>query len=154
MIGINVLKKMLHKELGKSKYLEYAAYIKNNIRESKRDTTEIFNDIYVTLCEKKAEELAQAQEHLNQSMFEVFKIGKNYLGAFFIYIAAFALLAEYTIQMVAVPCMVLLSALFLMKTYEFLVNKFCYVDARMVLIFRAALERALRDRKRKEKLVE
>lgn len=151
---INVLKGMLKQELGRKKYSEYAAYIKKNVKESKRDTTEIFNDIYVTLREKEAEELVLVQENLNRSMLEVFKIGKNYLGAFLIYLVAFALLAEYTIQMVAVPAMMLLSFVFLIKTYEFLVNKFCYVDARMVLIFRAALERVLIERRRKTKLTE
>ncbi len=151
---INVLKKMLRQELGRAKYSEYAACIKKNIKESKRDMTEIFNDIYQVLREKEIKELAQAQEHLNRSMFEVFKIGRNYLGAFFIYLVAFVLLAEYAIQIVAVPCMILLSGLFLMKTYEFLVNKFCYVDARMVLIFRAALEQAIVEQRQKEKIMD
>ena len=115
----NVLKKMLRQELGRQKYAEYAACIKNNLRESRRDMTEIFDDIYRILKEKEAEELAAAQENLNSSMLVVFKIGKNYLGAFLIYLVAFAILAEYTIQMVAVPAMVILSALFLVKTYEF-----------------------------------
>lgn len=151
---INVLKKMLRQELGRAKYSEYAACIKKNIKESKRDMTEIFNDIYQVLREKEIKELAQAQEHLNRSMFEVFKIGRNYLGAFLIYLVAFVLLAEYAIQIVAVPCMILLSGLFLMKTYEFLVNKFCYVDARMVLIFRAALEQAIVEQRQKEKIMD
>lgn len=151
---INVLKKMLRQELGRAKYSEYAARIKKNIKESKRDMTEIFNDIYQVLREKEIKELAQAQEHLNRSMFEVFKIGRNYLGAFLIYLVAFVLLAEYAIQIVAVPCMILLSGLFLMKTYEFLVNKFCYVDARMVLIFRAALEQAIVEQRQKEKIMD
>ena len=148
---VNVLKKMLQQELGKRKYSEYAAHIRKNLKESKRDTTEVFNDIYMTLREKEAEELAQAQHHLNNSMLMVFKIGKNYLGAFLIYIVAFTLLAEYTVQMVAVPAMLLLSILFLVKTYEFVVNKFCYIDARMVLIFRAALERVLLEQRRNMK---
>lgn len=150
----NVLKKMLRQELGRQKYSEYAACIKNNLKESKRDTTEVFNDIYLTLKEKEAEELAQAQRNLNSSMLVVFKIGKNYLGAFLIYLVAFAILAEYAIQMVAVPAMLLLSLLFLIKTCEFVVNKFCYVDARMVLIFRAALEQVLGEQRRKGKITE
>ena len=81
---VNVLKNMLKKELGRDKYSVYATCIKNNIKEAKRDTSEIYNDIYGTLCEKEAQELKVVQEHLNNSMFEVFKIGKNYLWAFLI----------------------------------------------------------------------
>ena len=151
---VNVLKDMLKKELGRDKYSVYAACIRNNIKEAKKDTSEIYNDIYGTLCEKEAQELKVVQEHLNNSMFEVFKIGKNYLWAFLIYLVAFAFLAEYTVQMVAVPAMVLLSLVFLAKTYEFLVNKFCYVDARMVLIFRAALENVMLEQQKKRNLTE
>ena len=150
----NVLKKMLRQELGKQKYQEYAACIKSNIKESKKDTSEIFNDIYAVLQEKEAEELQKVQEHLNTSLLTTFEIGRHYFGAVVVYLVAFALLGAYVIQMVAIPTMLFISALFLVKTYEFLVNKFCYIDARMVLIFRAALERVLIEQRRRGKLTE
>ena len=151
---INVLKKMLRQELGKQKYSEYAEFIKNNIRQSKRDTSEIYDGIYAQLREKEAEELAKVQENLNATLLASFKIGKEYLGTFLVYMIAFSVLGAYAIQLVAVPAILLLSVLFLLKTFEYLVNKFCYVDARMVLIFRAALERVLLEQKRKEKIAE
>jgi len=151
---INVLKKMLRQELGTQKYSEYADSIKNNIKQSARDTSEIFNGIYAQLREKEAEELEKVQENLNASLLASFKIGKEYLGTFLVYVIAFFILGTYTVQLVAVPGILLLSVLFLLKTYEYVVNKFCYVDARMVLIFRAALERVLLEQGRKIKPTE
>ena len=151
---VNVLKKMLKRELGNQKYREYALFIKNNIRESKRDNSQIYNEIYATLQERELEELDEMQEHMNRSLLEAFQIGRNYFGTFVVYLIAFALLGAYTIQMVAVPTILFIRVLFLLKTYEFLVNKFCYVDARMVLILRAALERTLSEQKRKGKMSE
>jgi len=146
---LNVLKNMLRRELGKKQYSEYATYIKENIRETRRDSSEIFNDLCVRLREKELVELACLKETLEEALLASFQISKNYVGIVVVYAGAFILLAEYAVQMAAIPAMILLSLIFLFKTYEFLVNKFCYIDARMVLILRAALERVLQDRKQK-----
>ena len=40
---------------------------------------------------------------------------------------------------------------FLVKTYEFLVNKFCYVDAHLVLIYKSVLDKIRMERRRSVK---
>ena len=81
------------------------------------------------------------------SMFNAFQISRNYMGAFIAYLIAFGVMGSYAIQMVAIPGMLVISALFLVKTYEFVVNKFCYIDAHMVLIYKSVLEKILKERK-------
>ena len=143
----NVLKKTLKKEFGYQKYTQYATSIRKGIRESKAYSTDIFNDIYNMVKEKNEEDLNQMQERLNSSLLDAFHISKNYMGAFIAYLIAFSIMGSYAIEMVAVPGMLFISALFLIKTYEFVVNKFCYIDAHMVLIYKSVLERVLKERK-------
>lgn len=137
----NVLKKTLRSEFGQAKYEQYAKSIKQNIREAKTDNSEIFNDLYQTLRKKDEKRLEEMRERLNESLMNAFYVNKNYIGAFVAYLAAFVIIASFVIQMYAIPLLLFISAMFLVKTYEFLVNKFCYVDAHMVLIYKAVLDK-------------
>ena len=137
----NVLKKTLQRELGRIKYEQYARSIKQNIREAKTDNAEIFNDLYEFLCKRDEKNLEEMQERLNNSLLDAFQVSKTYLWAFLAYLAAFVIIGSYVIQMYAVPLLLFISAMFLVKTYEFLVNKFCYVDAHLILIFKAVLDK-------------
>ena len=143
----NILKKTLKKEFGYEKYTMYADFIRQGLRESKSRNSEVFNDIYGAIKEKDEEALQEMQERLNESLLSAFHVGRNYLVSCLAYLVAFVLIASYAIQMVAIPGILFISALFLVKTYEFLVNKFCYIDAHMVLIYKAVLDRVLRERR-------
>ena len=144
----NVLKKTLRSEFGRVKYEEYARSIKQNIREAKTDNAEIFNDLYAMLKTEDEKRLEEMQERLNTSLLDAFRVSRTYLWAFVAYLAAFVIIASYVIQMYAVPLLLFISAMFLVKTYEFLVNKFCYVDAHMVLIYKAVLDKIRVERNR------
>ena len=144
---LNVLKKTLRKEFGYQKYQQYADSIKQGIRESGAYSAEIFNDIYKNIKEKDDETLKAMLERLNESMLSSFQIGRNYLSVFLIYLGAFFVVASYAIQIVAIPGLVVMSVLFLIKTYEYVVNKFCYIDAHMVLIYKSVLDKILKERK-------
>ena len=72
------------------------------------------------------------QERLNTSLFDAFQVSRTYLWAFVAYLAAFVIICSYVIQMYAIPLLFIISGGFLVKTYEFLVNKFCYVDAHIL----------------------
>ncbi len=143
----NVLKRTLLSEFGQKKYEQYAKSIKQNIREAKTDNSEIFNDLYETFRNRDEKKLEEMQERLNMSLLNAFQVNRNYIGAFLAYLAAFVIIASCVAQMYAVPLLLFISIAFLVKTYEFLVNKFCYVDAHLVLIYKAVLERIRREHK-------
>ena len=94
--------------------------------------------------------LPEGFEELNESLMDAFYINKNYLMAFLAYLAAFSVIGSFVVQMYAIPLLFFISGLFLIKTYEFLVNKFCYVDAHLVLIYKAVLERVWEEMKTAE----
>lgn len=143
----NVLKRTLRSEFGQSKYNQYAKSIKQNIREAKTDNSEIFNDLYEMLKKRDEKHLEEMQERLNTSLLDAFYVSRMYLWAFVAYLAAFVVIGSCVIQKYAVPLLVFISAMFLVKTYEFLVNKFCYVDAHMVLIYKAVLDKIRAERR-------
>ena len=144
---MNVLKKTLRKEFGHQKYQQYAVSIKKGIKESKAYNTEIFDDIYSMIKGKDESVLLQMQERLNVSLLNSFQIGKNYLSAFLIYLIGFFIVASYAVPVIAYPGLLVMSLLFLLKTYEYVVNKFCYIDAHMVLIYKSVLDKVLQERK-------
>ena len=148
----NVLKKMLKKELGNEKYSVYASTIKQNIKGSKHDNSAIFNEIYAELDKLGSEKLLKMQEGLETSLLSSFQISRGYWGVLLVYFIAFGILGFYVIQKVAVPAMIFLSIAFLVKTLEFLINRFCYVDIHLVLIFKAALEKRLKERNKNGEL--
>lgn len=146
-ILFNVLKKTLKNEFGRVKYEEYARFIKQNIKEAKTDNSKIFNDLYEILQQKNEKSLKEMQERLNTSLLDAFQVSRTYLWAFVAYLAAFVVICSYVIQMYAIPLLLFISIAFLVKTYEFLVNKFCYVDAHLVLIYKSVLDKIFRERK-------
>jgi len=137
----NILKKTLRREFGQEKYAQYARSIKQNIREAKNDNSEIFNDLYANLKSRDAKHLEEMQVRLNESLLDAFRVSRIYLWAFVAYLTAFVIICSCVIQKYAVPLLLVISIAFLVKTYEFLVNKFCYVDAHMVLIYKAVLDK-------------
>jgi len=144
----NILKKTLRKEFGQKKYEQYAKSIKQNIREAKTDNSEIFNDLYEMLRQKDEELLEEMQERLNVSLLDAFQVSRMYLWAFAAYLTAFFVIAGCVIQKFAIPLLLFISVMFLVKTYEFLVNKFCYVDAHLVLIYKSVLDKIRMERRR------
>ena len=143
----NVLKKTLRSEFGRAKYEEYARSIKQNIREAKTDNSEIFDDLYEILKQKNEKSLEEMQERLNTSLLDAFQVSRTYFWVFAAYLAAFFVICSYVIQLYAIPLLIFISIAFLVKTYEFLVNKFCYVDAHLVLIYKSVLDKIFREKK-------
>ena len=143
----NVLKKTLRSEFGRAKYEAYARSIKQNIREAKTDNSEIFDDLYEILKQKNEKSLEEMQERLNTSLLDAFQVSRTYFWVFAAYLAAFFVICSYVIQLYAIPLLIFISIAFLVKTYEFLVNKFCYVDAHLVLIYKSVLDKIFREKK-------
>jgi hypothetical protein len=81
---------------------------------------------------------------LNDTMLIAFRISKNFFFAFLVYLgASIFLIASELHPMVTAGALVLMNMCFVYKTYEFLANKFCYVDAQIVLVYKAVLDSIL-----------
>jgi predicted house-cleaning noncanonical NTP pyrophosphatase (MazG superfamily) len=145
----NVFKRLIRKEFGINKYNQYVGSYYRRMRERNYDyrnlqNEEIFEDIYESLKDKDIESLKKMFERLTEAMLLVVKISKTYLSILLVFIAAcIFIITRELIPTVTISSIVLMSACFLYKTYEYVANKFCYIDARIVIVYKSVLDQLL-----------
>lgn len=140
----NVFRKLIRKELGEANYYRYSSYIKKNINNRMNDSQIIFNDMYEKLKCRDLNSLSKMNSRLNDTMLLAFRISKNYGFAFLFYLMAtvYLLLRSMSPELTAIS-IILVNICFLYKTYEFISNKFCYIDAQLILVYKAVLDRII-----------
>ena len=110
----SVLGKLIQREFGKERYACYADKLK------RKQSMDVFCDIYEKLSHSSEEELDLALKGLLDTVQQSIGISRN-----FIYIVTgFAVTA---------------GLIFLYKTCEFVKNRYCDRDIRIVLIYKIAL---------------
>lgn len=136
----SVLGKLICKELGKEKYRDYF----DSLEE--RDTTEVFCDIYMELREKDDEALNGMLIRLLETVHVSIRISRRFIFTLCIYIltmgAMFFLLPPNVIMFAA---MALATGCLLYKVAEFIINRYCDKDIRMVLIYKSVLFHLMQD---------
>lgn len=146
----NVFRKLISKELGEVNYRRYSCYIKRGMENKKGDSQVVFNDMYEKLIVRDIKSIAKMHERLNDTMILAFRISKNYFFAFLFYFASSVFLIAKEIQPeLTIIALVLMSMCFVYKTYEFLANKFCYIDARIVLVYKTVLDHIILNENRR-----
>ncbi|NLL00080.1 MAG: hypothetical protein GX271_05385 [Clostridiales bacterium] len=140
----NVFKKLIRKELGEINYHRYSSFIKKNIDSRMNDSQTIYNDMYEKLKCRDLKAIAKMHNRLNDTMILAFRISKNFLFAFLFYILAslYLIFRSMGPEFTAIS-LVLVNLCFAYKVYEFISNKFCYVDAQIVLVYKAVLDRII-----------
>ncbi|HCL01822.1 MAG TPA: hypothetical protein DHW61_05305 [Lachnoclostridium phytofermentans] len=141
---MSVFKKLIRKELGEVNYNKYFTYIQKNLKNKSLESKEVFEDIYTRLKDKDIEAIAHMHDRLNDAMLLAFRISKNYMFAVVFYIAASTfILLKGLVPFIAITALGTMSVLFLIKTYEFVVNKYCFIDAQIVLVYKSVLEKII-----------
>ncbi len=141
---MSVFKKLIRKELGEVNYNKYFTYIQKNLKNKSLESKEVYEDIYTRLKDKDIESIARMHDRLNDAMLLAFRISKNYIFALVFYIAASAfILLKGLVPLIAITALGTMSVLFLVKTYEFVINKYCFIDAQIVLVYKSVLEKII-----------
>lgn len=154
----SVFKKLLSQEFGESNYNKYFYCFQKLLSEKKYDikkmeNEEIYEDIYNRLKEKERVVLQKKSEQLLDTMFIALSISKNYIFIFLCYLAvAFFLIIQGLVPIITISALVLLSGCFIYKTYEFVINKYCYIDAHLIIIYKSVLDQLLEGEKKEEYL--
>jgi hypothetical protein len=140
----NVFKKLIRKELGEINYHRYSSFIKKNIDSRTSDSQTIFNDMYEKLRSRDLKAISKMHNRLNDTMLLAFRISKNFLFAFLFYLLAsvYLIFRAMSPELTAVS-LILINICFIYKAYEFVSNKFCYIDAQIVLVYKAVLDRII-----------
>ncbi|BCJ93503.1 hypothetical protein acsn021_10720 [Anaerocolumna cellulosilytica] len=140
----SVFKKLISSELGENNYNKYFFVCQKSLQNKVFDSKEIYNDIYENLKNKDRITIKKMQGRLNDAMFLAIRISKTYFFSFLFFIGAiFFLITKDLHPIITILSILLMIMLFLAKTYEFIVNKYCFIDAHIVLVYKTVLDKML-----------
>jgi hypothetical protein len=140
----NVFKKLISKELGDINYHRYFSFVKKNAEAKIGDSQTIYNDMYEKLKYRDFRSITKMHNRLNDTMLLAFRISKHFFMAFLVYLAASIFLIVKGLRPeLTIVALILMNMCFIYKTYEFVSNKFCYIDAQIVLVYKAVLDRII-----------
>ncbi len=152
-------KKLLSKEFGIDEYnayFEYANRMFYRERERLKDTekmllgeemilkTLVFRNMEQILNKKTKPQLNKCSERLLECMQITMNINHRFLMVFLAYLGSALFLLSLSLHFfVSIFAMVILTGCFLYKSMEFIVNKYCYIDAYLILIYKNVLLKLL-----------
>lgn len=145
----SVFRKLICKELGENAYNKYFTCYQNLIKNKKYNhhelnNEEIYEDIQGKLMDKDIEVLNKMLNRLSDSMFLVLRISKTFKFTVFMYLASILFLILYGVAFaLGIGAAILITGCFMYKTYEYIVNKYCFIDAHIVIIYKSVLDRLI-----------
>lgn len=140
----SIFKKLISRELGENNYNKYFYVCQKSLQNRVFDSKEIYNDIYERLKNKDPNSIKKMQERLNDALFLAVRISKTYFVSFLFFLGAIFFVVNKDINVfLTVISIITMSFCFLVKTYEFLINKYCFIDAQIVLVYKNVLDRIL-----------
>ena len=141
---MSVFKRLIRRELGEGNYNKYFTYIQRNLRDKSLESKEVYDDIYLRLKDKDIESIAHMHDRLNETMLLAFRINRTYLFTLLAYlVGAIFLLTRGLLPVVTITALTIMSGLFIVKTYEYVINKYCFIDAQIVLVYKSVLEKII-----------
>lgn len=155
---VSEFRKLLSREFGREEYNAYFEYAnrifrieqaghkekKSMLQQDMVLKTLVFRNMEEILNRKSRLQLNQCSERLLECMEITMDINHRFLMVFFAYLGSSFVLLGLSLQIaVSVIAMVLLTCCFLYKAMEFVVNKYCYIDAYLILIYKNVLQKLL-----------
>ena len=144
-----VFKKLLRKELGIRRYESYCNDIRK-LEDRTVYTAKLYIDIYQMLAKQDVASLEKRKANMEEAILRTFDICRQYIIVLFASVVTLFLL--YFIN----PAQEILMSLSIIwflgfgaKTLEYITNRFCFVDAKLMLVYQAVLEQLCGARIRK-----
>ncbi len=144
---MNVFRKCLKRQFGKTKYMSYVEMCEKEVLMStsvkgKIEGKEIFKDMYDQLRVESTKDIEEREKFLAETLYLAFQIGRKFSAVFIFYVLAnivvLALQLNYAVTCISIA---LMGACFIYKLVEFLSNKYCFVDAYLIMIYKAVLDK-------------
>ncbi len=130
----SVLGKLIQRRFGCERYTIYTDKL------NKKESMDIFCDIYRNLCQQSQEDLNDALKELLGYVQMSIRISRNFLYITMGYMVAVAMLLLLELSwMILIPSLAVVSTCYLYKLVEFVRNRYCDRDVRIVLIYKIAL---------------
>ena len=147
---MNVFRKRLRAEFGKKVYRHFVSLCREEIDQKKRRDPEAqmkANEkvVYSEMCQQiqslTKEEIEKKKERLAGTLMDAFRIARQFSFVFIFYVLASVILVAMGLDArVTNASLVLMGICFLYKVYEFVCNRFCFVDAYLMMLYKTALE--------------
>ncbi len=130
----SVLGKLIQRRFGCERYTIYTEKL------NKKESMDIFCNIYRNLCQQSQEDLNDALKELLGYVQMSIRISRNFLYITMGYMVAVAMLLLLELSwMILIPSLAVVSTCYLYKLVEFVRNRYCDRDVRIVLIYKIAL---------------
>lgn len=137
----NEYRRLLKRQFGKKSYAAFVRSVKAGLNSTTIIQKDVYHEIYHSLKTLQPGMLLRKHRQLEDAITHVIRIGKHYSMAVGVYLAAVAVLLLFgTVPLYTCGGLLLLTLAFAMKTREYLANKFCYIDVRIVINYKTALE--------------
>jgi len=133
---VSILGRLLCKELGEQKYnIYFECFCKE-----KNQNEKIFCDIYKQLKNRDLESLHLMMERLKNAIELSMRISKQYIWVWLMTVLTIILLIimplSFLFTLIGI-CIVITA--FGYKSMVFMINRYCFIDAGIILIYRLAL---------------
>ncbi len=152
----SVFRKLLSKELGKKRYEEYCESYRSFLEQKgiggrKQGNQQIYEELYSYLEDRDLKSLIKMMERFSDTMQLARQINRQYIFAFIFYLCSSFFVISMELQpVVSIVSLILMSICFIYKTFEFVVNKFCYIDASIALVYKSVLDKLILFRTREK----
>lgn len=145
----SIFRKLIQKELGIQSYEHYFRCYQQNLPRQKegeelRHNQEVFQDIYERLKDQDVSVIEKKSSRLMDAMLYALRVNRMYVPEFVVYVAVSLFLIALGMPVwITLVSLGLLSICFLIKSFEFIENKYCYIDAHIILVYKEVLEQLL-----------
>ncbi len=146
---MNVFRKCLRREFGENQYGMYVLMCQEQLDQQREqeeinlDGKAVYQDMYEHVMKMEKDEINERKEALMMTLVKAFQIGRQFWFVFLFYLmASFFLIALGLQPVVTYVGLILMGMCFLYKIYEYVSNKYCFVDAYLVMVYKTALEKA------------
>ncbi len=130
----SVLGKLIQREFGKERYSIYSDKL------SKKESMDIFCDIYETLRNQPSDYLNESLKGLLESVQTSVRISRNFMAISIGALVAVVLLLCLGLSFyVLIPAIGVIGICYFYKLAEYMKNRYCDKDVKIVLIYKIAL---------------
>lgn len=140
----NEYRKLLKSQFGKKNYADFVRSVKAGLNSSSIIHKGVYQEMYHKLSYLQQGTLVGQHRQLEDVILRVMRIGRMYSLAVTVYLLSVLLLLLYgTVPVFTGIGLSLVTLAFAVKTAEYLGNKFCYIDVRIIITYKTALERLI-----------
>lgn len=142
----SIFHKCLRSHFGEEQYLGFVKMCKEEISKSRSHGEDyrkksVYQSMYKILQNESKECIREKSKEASDAMYRAMVIRNRFFYIVAFYIIANIILINLNLEYyVTCGSIFLIGMAFLYKLVEFLTNKYCFIDAYLIMVYKAALE--------------